>query len=358
MSNTSEESQPPPQAATKEGAPDDDRRTVVDRLVYLTLRLTALPVAWLPLPVSLWGARRLGTLLYWLSGRYRRITLSNLELAYGDELDDAQRRRIAHRVFQNLAMTVFEGIKLPILMRSGKLAGMIQFGGNFRRMQEAGASREPLLLLSGHLGSWELIMASLGLLGVDMVGVVRPTKFPGFNDWMDDLRRGGGQQIATKKGALGDIRDAVRDGKSVGLLIDQHHRHGIMTEFFGRITRTNPVMGILAQRLALPVFIGYVKRVIPGRSYRFFVTGPLSFGDVESAVARSAAITQRCALLLESFIRQMPEQWLWAHRRWKYGPDGIGDGLDSKRLRRRAPAPSGHSGTASSRARKCTGDAG
>ena len=93
--------------------------------------------------------------------------------------------------------------------------------------------------------------------------------------------------------------------------------------------------------------------MVPGRRYRVFISRPVELprgtGDAKQ---RALAITQRVTSILEGFIRQRPEQWLWLHRRWRYGDEALDYASDRPSRHRRVTtsAPSDDSGSAPSRA--------
>jgi KDO2-lipid IV(A) lauroyltransferase len=106
----------------------------------------------------------------------------------------------------------------------------------------------------------------------------------------------------------------LRQGHHIGMLVDQKQNEGIAVPFFGRDAMTTPTPAIFAHRLGVPIAAARVERL---KGARFRIIGYsielASTGDRDADIRET---TRRINALLESWIRERPEQWLWAHRRW------------------------------------------
>jgi KDO2-lipid IV(A) lauroyltransferase len=187
------------------------------------------------------------------------------------------------------------------------------------------------VLVSAHLGNWEVMPAAALRRGLDMTIIVREPNNPFVRPIIERLRSVAGG-VRAAKGAPGAKAAfyALRQGRVLGLLCDQKMNEGISVPFFGIEAMTPTAPAQLALRLGCPLVPVRIERLGPAR-FRlssFEALEPPGSGDRETdAVAIMAAFNE----ILEDWIRDKPEQWLWLHRRWPnavYRSDRAGDGED------------------------------
>jgi KDO2-lipid IV(A) lauroyltransferase len=187
-----------------------------------------------------------------------------------------------------------------------------------RAMTEHGRA----LMLTAHLGNWEYLSAAPHLAGYPAAVVVRPLDAPVLQILADTMRRKTGVEIIEKRGALRPVLGALRRGRIIGILLDQNasRREGAFVPFFGRAASTSRSIALLALRTRTPIVPVFIRREGPGR-HRVVVEPhvpmPDSANDFEGAVVE---LTARCTAVIERVVRQTPEQWLWAHDRWRTRP--------------------------------------
>jgi KDO2-lipid IV(A) lauroyltransferase len=121
--------------------------------------------------------------------------------------------------------------------------------------------------------------------------------------------------VASGAGASFQLMSALERGDHVGLLVDQKFRRGIDIPFFGKNAKTNPLLAKLARRYNCPVHGARTVRLPNGR-FRLEITDELvlprdSNGDVDIR-----GTTELVTNVVEGWVREYPEQWLWMHRRW------------------------------------------
>ena len=251
-----------------------------------------------------------------------RVADANLRLAM-PELDAAARRRIVRGVWDNLGRTVAE------LPHVGAIAKNTPSGPGWEMVGEehlhAQAERGgPAIFVSGHLGNWEMMPPVVATYGMRMHSMYRAPSNQAVGDLLLDLRRRamGLDRQATPtlllpKGAAG-ARRAVRHmarGGYLGLLVDQKMNDGIEAAFFGRPAMTATALAALALRFRCPVIPGHVERLGPAR-FRLICEAPLTLPDTGDLRADQLSLTRTVNLILEGWIRERPEGWLWLHRRW------------------------------------------
>jgi Kdo2-lipid IVA lauroyltransferase/acyltransferase len=176
------------------------------------------------------------------------------------------------------------------------------------------AGNGPCLLFGAHLGSWELgsLAAAFGLR---LAGVYRPFKHPALNDLLVRMRPGL-RLIASRLGAATQIDDCCREGWSIGMLVDQHFSHGVEVLFFGRRCKVNPTLAKLARKFEYPI---YGVRVIRKEGAHFLgeLTASLEVPRDKDGKVDIQGTMQMITAILEHWIRENPDQWLWLHRRWR-----------------------------------------
>lgn len=187
-------------------------------------------------------------------------------------------------------------------------------------LEDVMASHGRALILTAHLGNWELLPIASRLTGYPLAIVVRPLDSPWLDALADGLRRKSGVELIQKRGALRSVLRALGGGRMVGILLDQNaaRREGVFVPFFGRPASTSKSLALLAVRTGAPVIPIFIRRDAAG-GHRVMIEPPLPVpaGGGEDAVAE---LTRRCTEAIEAAIREAPEQWLWIHRRWRTRP--------------------------------------
>jgi KDO2-lipid IV(A) lauroyltransferase len=277
----------------------------------------SLVVAALPVPVGGWIGRRFGDLGYMALGRRRRLALTNLAYAF-PKLPARARRRIARRSFQHLGMVVTES--LSVLRRPlERVTEEITLEG-LHHVREVFERHGRALVLTAHLGNWELLTLAPALTGYPLTVVARALDSAALNVWAGRLRRTAGVEVIDKREALRPVLTALRRGRLVGVLLDQNasRREGVFVPFFGRLASTSRAIAVLALRTRTPILPAFTHRVAPGR-HVISVHPPLPLPSEQDDSAVQA-LTARCTEVIEAAVRAAPEQWLWAHDRWRTRP--------------------------------------
>jgi KDO2-lipid IV(A) lauroyltransferase len=271
-----------------------------------------------PIPVALWLGRRLGDLAFLALPRRRRIALANLARAY-PELPLRERRRLARRASQHFGMTLVELPRLLAAPLDGTLARIGLEGVEHLHAVMKASGRA--LLLTAHLGNWEILCAAHRLTEYGLSVVVRPLDAPWLDAITARLRRRTGVEIIDKRGALRPVLQALRRGHMVGILMDQNtsRREGVFVDFFGHPASTSRSIAVLALRTGAPIVPVFARRHADG-GHRVIVRPALPMpvqNDPEAAVVE---LTARCTAEIERAIREAPDQWLWSHDRWRTRP--------------------------------------
>ncbi len=193
----------------------------------------------------------------------------------------------------------------------------------FEPFRRAAASGKGVILLTGHLGNWELGGAAIAARGIPLEVVAKGMSNRLFEQTLVRARERLGMRVIPMGDAPARALKALGDGGVVAILGDQSaHRGGVPVRFFGLAASTARGPALLAVRSGAPVFLGFAVRD-PGWSQRYTLTfEALQFepsGDVDRDVD---LLLERYARFLEAAIERCPEQYFWQHRRWKSQPDG------------------------------------
>lgn len=268
----------------------------------------------LPIPLCRALGTLVGLLAYYLVPRIRRIALSNLDLAYGDALTQAEKRRIARGSAVNMGIVAAEFSHVRRL-RGPLIDKYVECIGQEHLDPERG-----VLLVGAHLGNWEWMVQAVQLLVRDMHGIVRPLDDPRLDKAIDGMRTCNGLATLPKQNAGKMMIEVLKQGGLVGLLIDQCPRESATPcTFFGQSTWGTIGAALGAARSGVPVHLMSMPRQPDGR-YRLELSPPIELVDTGILHDDLLENTQRCQDAVEALIRKYPEQWLWIHRRWKGRP--------------------------------------
>jgi KDO2-lipid IV(A) lauroyltransferase len=262
-----------------------------------------------------WLVRSLAALWYRLDRRHRRITLANLELAYGGTLGPGERDRLGRRVFCHFVRFAWEVCELllaplPVIRRKVIVVGE-------EHVQAALAQGRGMVAVAAHAGNWEYTVMGYGLKCRPVAVVGREMDHPGAARLARYLRQRGGNSMVDKQKGLKGILGHLRQNQVVGIIIDQNTttEGGLLVDFFGRPARTTPVAALLARR-GVPVLPTLSRRLSDGRHLlAIFPPLPLTkTADPQADIQRHLELQSRA---IEAWVRAEPSQWLWLHRRWK-----------------------------------------
>jgi Kdo2-lipid IVA lauroyltransferase/acyltransferase len=266
------------------------------------------------------GAGIAGVAFYGL-GRLRRVGVLNLRLAF-PEMPEAGRERILRSVYRNLGALLAEFCLMP--RYTPEVASrFIRYEGleNYLAARERGKG---VLVLTGHLGAWELSSFYHSLMGMPMGMVIRRLDNPLVDAFVNKIRCQHGNRVIHKDDFARGLIASMRAGETVGILMDTNMTppQGVFVPFFGVQACTASGMARIALKTGAAVVPGFLLWEESERKYVLRFGKELEVvhsGDAErDAVTNTASFTAA----IEGMIRQYPEQWLWMHRRWKTRPPG------------------------------------
>lgn len=170
----------------------------------------------------------------------------------------------------------------------------------------------PAIFFAGHLANWEIAAPSLRRFGIDVDLIYRAPNNPHVQGILDKCRSMDGTLRTYPKSASGmrQVMKALKDGRRIGILIDQKYNQGVEALFFGQPAMTSPAFIQLAKKFNCPLIPVRVER-LPQAHFRVTIHPSLDISKDDDVLLKESHD------LLESWIRQEPAQWLWLHKRWK-----------------------------------------
>lgn len=242
----------------------------------------------------------------------KEVALQNLKRVFPDQ-EDAWRQAVLKRHYGHLSMSVVEFLALS--KDPGKVLSWVEEVEGAQHLDQLRGQNGGAIVLTGHLGNWELLSAWLCRQGVPLAAVVQRNQDPGLEAFIDGTRRRAGLNTISKSFGMRGAVKVLRKGGVLGLLMDQSGGD-LMLPFFGHHARTFGGVAAFARLGGVPIVPVFAYREGFFR-HRVVIQPPLELpGNLETAdFIRS--VTVLCNSVLEKAILRCPEQWLWLHRRWR-----------------------------------------
>ena len=188
---------------------------------------------------------------------------------------------------------------------------------NIERFIQLLRDGKPALIFAAHLANWELPAIAAATYKLDSAVLYRRPNIAGIDKWLRETRTANmGELISTGLTAPLKITEALQRGAHVGMLVDQYYVRGVEVTFFGRRTMANPLLARLARHFDCPIHGARVIR-LPGHRFRGELTDAIAPARDADGKIDIAGTMQIITTVVEGWIREHPEQWLWMHRRWR-----------------------------------------
>lgn len=266
-----------------------------------------------------WGNRLgslLGRILFIADAKHRNIAMRNM--AYAFDRPPHQLRSLSIRVFENLGKILFE-VAWSLGLRTHQFSRYFRIEG-IQHIRDAYEKGNGVLVLTAHFGNWELLTIISAMLGYPLSIVFRPLDSKPLNQFIIAFRSRFGGHMIPKKKSMRHVLRRLNQGDMVGLLMDQNvtWQEGVFVDFFGHRACTNKGLALLALRTEAPVIPVFLIREDSGFVGKFLPELPLiRTGDRTKDLE---ANTEQYNQVIESVVRQYPDQWFWVHQRWKTRP--------------------------------------
>ena len=251
-----------------------------------------------------------------------RLVRRNLALTF-PEKSPAQINEIARGVWGNVGRTIAEYVFLDQLIDidpDHPERGRIEIVGaeQFIKLRESG---RPVVIFTAHTGNWGILPVAAAAYGLNVTALFRPPNNRFLAKRVLKARRTeGGHLVPSRAGAAWALASVLDKNGAVGLLSDQAFTRGPRITFFDREVSANPLAAKLARQFNCDI---HPARCIclPGGRFRIELLEPIEINRSEDGNVDMVATTQTVADIIESWVREYPEQWLWLHDRWKLKED-------------------------------------
>jgi KDO2-lipid IV(A) lauroyltransferase len=260
-------------------------------------------------------ARSIGPLM-----REQKIGRANLTAAF-PEKSPAEIETILAAVWDNLGRVGAEFAHLDHIWEHDPARSedsRIEIGTrSYELFTQLRLDGKPALIFASHLANWELPALAAVAHGLDTAILYRRPNIAAADRIIQDMRAVKmGTLIPAGRDAPLKLAEALKNGQHVGMLVDQYLTNGVEVTFFGRKTRANPMLARLLRQIECPVHGVRIVR-LPGNRFR----GELSeeVKPVRDATGQIdiQGTMQAVTSVIEGWIREYPDQWLWLHRRWR-----------------------------------------
>ncbi len=286
---------------------------------YLGARLAAMGLTMFNIEANLHTAAAIGRAMYAWDKRHRQRAARSISLAF-PQFSEGQVQRVCKASFEHFVQLAFEVIHTPRVISRDSWAHRMT-AANLGPAMDLLNARKPVILVTGHLGNWEVLGYLLAVIGYEVDAIARPIDNPLINDWLLGIRENKGMRIITKWDATDRMLEVLGNGGALGFIADQNAGDkGMFVPFFGRLASSYKSIGLLALREEVPIVCGYAHRVGPGFHYELGVADVIRPDDWQDRHDPLYYVTARYARAIEAMVRLRPEQYLWMHRRWKSRP--------------------------------------
>jgi Kdo2-lipid IVA lauroyltransferase/acyltransferase len=293
------------------------RRRLEFALVWSLVKLLGLP----PRRTARGLGALVGRIALLLTPRLRRTGDLNLRLAFPQKTA-AERRQILRKLYRNLGWLLAEFCQMPRYTPE-QAQSFIRYEGleHYLAAREQGKG---VLILTGHLGAWELSSFYHSLMGYPMSIVIRRLDNPLVDSLVNQIRCLHGNQVLHKDDFARGLLASMRRGETVGILMDTNMTppQGAFVDFFGHPACTGSGLARVARKTGAKVLPGFLLWDEATQQYVLRFGAGLDLPASDDAEADALAHTALCTRVIEEYVRRYPDQWLWVHRRWKTRPQG------------------------------------
>ncbi len=262
-----------------------------------------------------------GRFIYYVLPIRRKVVLENLGIAFGRELDPPLIRRLAQAFYRHLVIALWENLTFG--WKSREAASRAVRVEGLDRLLLAGEGGKGVLVIGGHYGNWEAAPVGGMMQFENFRGRFHMLRRQIVNKWVERqlFKRyyEAGLDVIPKRSSLNRVMDALAANHAVGFIMDQYAKpgkEGIVADFFGKPAGTFKSLAVVARASEAPVIACACWRAEDGgHVLRFY--GPIPWIPNDDPDEEILINTTSYNRVIESIIREHPDQWLWFHKRWK-----------------------------------------
>src|SRR3954447_11362377 len=253
-----------------------------------------------------------------------KVGRENLRAAFPEKPPD-EIEKILGGVWENLGRVAAEFAHIdrivihdPTNPEQASVADVMIDEVTFARLKTLGDAAEPTVVFAAHLANWEIPALAPHAFGFKTSILYRRPNIGAASDAIVAMReRCMGTMVAAGLDAPLKLGRALGSGGTVALLVDQHTTHGVDVVFFGRLAKANPLAVQLARLTGAKIRGVRVVRLPDGNNFCAELTDEIPLVHKADGEIDIQATTQAITNVVEGWVREHPEQWLWLHRRWR-----------------------------------------
>lgn len=275
----------------------------------------------LPRWLAIKAGQIVGAIAHLILPHLRRHAEVNLRLAF-PEMGESERAQIKRGTFRNLGRLLGEISQFPRFNRDN-IESIVSYAG-LENYLNAAASGRGVILLTGHIGAWELSVFAHSIYGHPMSFLARRVDNPLVERLAESYRTRFGNRSIDKKNSVREVLKTLKSGGVVGILADLNssREEGVFCDFFGLPACTTAGVATLALRTGAVVLPGYIVWDEKAKIHRLHFDPPVETTITGNREEDVQINTARYTKAIESIVRRHPDQWLWIHRRWRTRPEG------------------------------------
>ncbi|MFQ3675631.1 MAG: lysophospholipid acyltransferase family protein [Endomicrobiia bacterium] len=285
---------------------------------YIILLFFCTIVRMLPIKISFFIMDRIADLIFFVLRIRVKVVLENLKIAFGSTKSSKELYDIAHKVYRNFGRTVIEIVVLPTYSLE-KVKSMVRIN-NIQCLDKVLSRKKGGIIVSGHLGNWELLGTAIFALGYPISFVIGEQRNKFADKLLNNYRSKNGIKLIPRQFSLKGVLKVLKNNEFVALLSDQNAGGGgVFVNFFGKLASTPGGAALFSLKSGGAIILA-IDIPNKDRSYHniFFeeVTAELTGQKEQDVFLLTQAFTKR----LENWIIKFPEHYFWLHKRWKTRP--------------------------------------
>lgn len=301
-------------------------KPLIDYVVYLVVRSLIALVQALPLNMIDSASRHLGWFCWHVLKLRRKTIKENISIAFPN-YSEAQREQIALAMWQHLFLMIAEITQAPRKLRRSNWRNHSSIS-NCRETIRMLIDARPKVIISGHLGNFEVGGYLLSMHGFPTHSIARPLENVYLDRFVNEFRGATGQYMLPKQGSGPEVAELLEKGGTLVLLGDQAGgKGGCWVDFFGKPASTHKAVAVFSLGSQAPTMVTAALRNQKPMSFCMQVAGIVDPAEPGFEYGTVPLLTQWYTRNLEQLVRSRPDQYWWVHRRWK------GDPLDRQRVR-------------------------
>jgi Kdo2-lipid IVA lauroyltransferase/acyltransferase len=301
---------------------------IVDFLVYAAVRTMICVVQAMRIETGQQLARAFAWLFCNVLHIRSGVVDDNLAHAF-PELSPTERHKLIRKMWEHLFLLVLEVAHTPRKIHETNWRDYVQLV-NVAELVRQLLDDRPVLVVTAHLGNFEVGGYVLGILGFPTYTVARTLDNPYLDQFVNSFRGRTGQHIIPKNGGYDKMLEVLAQGGTMTFLADQAAGDkGCWVEFFGRPASAHKAIALLALDNNAKMSVCVARRLDQPMHFEMIHHDTIDPNDVGNSTKSIFQLTQWYTTRLEELIQEKPGQYWWLHRRWK-------DTREKKRDRKQA----------------------